>query len=130
MSETVFTRWSDVPLEPMNPLLGRQFVSSEKLTVGRITLAKGAHVPTHTHPNEQAVCILSGALKFVLYEPAPREVVVTPGEILIIAANVPHEALALEDTIDIDIFAPPRQDWISGDDAYLRNAPPQNSAQK
>ena len=69
MSETIFTRWSDVPLEPMNPLLGRQFISSERLTVGRITLAKGAHVPTHTHPNEQAVCILSGALKFVLYEP-------------------------------------------------------------
>jgi quercetin dioxygenase-like cupin family protein len=115
----------------MNPLLGRQFVSSEKLTVGRITLAKGAHVPTHTHPNEQAVCILSGALKFVLYEPnAPREIVVTPGEILIIAADLPHEAFALEDTIDIDIFAPPRQDWISGDDAYLRNTAPQNSAQK
>lgn len=123
MPETIFTRWSDIPLEPMNPLLHRQFVSSEKLTVGRITLAKGAHVPTHTHPNEQAVCILSGSLKFVLYEPntAPREVTVTPGEILIIAAAVPHEAFALEDTIDIDIFAPPRQDWISGDDAYLRN---------
>ena len=122
MSDTVFTRWSNVPLEPMNPLLHRQFVSSAKLTVGRITLAKGAHVPTHTHPNEQAVCILSGSLKFVLYEPgtAPREVVVTPGEILIIAADIPHEAFALEDTIDMDIFAPPRQDWISGDDAYLR----------
>lgn len=126
MSETIFTRWSDIPIEPMNPLLGRQFVSSEKLTVGRITLAKGAHVPTHTHPNEQAVCIFSGSLRFVLYEPGvpPREVIVTSGEILIIAPDIPHEAFALEDTIDIDIFAPPRQDWISGDDAYLRRATP------
>jgi quercetin dioxygenase-like cupin family protein len=127
MSETLFTRWSDVPLEPMNPLLGRQFVSSATMTVGRITLAKGAHVPVHTHPNEQAVCILSGSLRFVLYEPGAgsesvaREVVVTPGKILIIAADIPHEAFALEDTIDLDIFAPPRQDWISGDDAYLRS---------
>lgn len=125
-TESIFTRWSNVPLEPMNPLLGRQFVSSATMTVGRITLAKGAHVPTHTHPNEQAVCILSGSLKFVLYEPdtMPREVIVTPGEILIIAANVPHEAFALEDTIDLDIFSPPRQDWISGDDAYLRAGNP------
>lgn len=126
MSDTLFTPWSEIPLEPMNPLLHRQFVSSTTMTVGRITLAKGAHVPTHTHPNEQAVCILSGALKFVLYEPnaAPREVTVTPGEILIIAANLPHEAFALEDTIDLDVFSPPRQDWISGDDAYLRQANP------
>lgn len=124
-SQPALTRWSDIAIEPMNPLLSRQFVSSPSLTVARITLKQGAHVPTHSHPNEQVAYILSGSLKFVLYEPdnAPREVTLRPDEFLIIPANLPHEAFALEDTIDLDIFAPPRQDWISGDDAYLRSAP-------
>jgi quercetin dioxygenase-like cupin family protein len=124
------TSWSAIPIEPMNPLLGRQFVSGSELTISRITLTKGAHVPTHQHPNEQAASILTGCLKFVLYElgpesnAIPREVILNPGEVLIIPPNVPHEAFALEDTVNLDIFAPPRQDWISGDDAYLRAAPP------
>jgi quercetin dioxygenase-like cupin family protein len=111
------TSWSDLPVEPMNPLLDRQFVSGSQLTVSRITLRKGAHVPMHSHANEQVACLLTGCLKFVL---EGREVVLRPDEVLVIPPNVPHEAFALEDTINLDIFAPPRQDWISGDDAYLR----------
>jgi quercetin dioxygenase-like cupin family protein len=127
------TLWSAIPIEPMNPLLGRQFVSGSELTISRITLAKGAHVPRHSHPNEQAASILTGCLKFVLYEPGLeseptlREVILRPGEVLIIPPHVPHEAFALEDTVNLDIFAPPRQDWISGDDAYLRSAPPDSA---
>ena len=122
----IHVAWSAVPTEPMNPWLGRQFVSGANVTVARITLAKGAHVPMHTHPNEQVACVLFGCLKFILYEAGsnsesvPREVFLCPEEILIIPPNIPHEAFALEDTIDLDIFAPPRQDWISGEDAYLR----------
>ena len=122
---TVYTPWSAIPIEPMNPLLGRQFVNGAELTVARITLAKGAHVPVHTHPNEQAACILSGCLKFVLHDPesaTPREVILHADEVLIIPPNLPHEAFALEDTIDLDIFSPPRQDWITGNDAYLRKS--------
>jgi quercetin dioxygenase-like cupin family protein len=106
----------------MNPLLDRQFLSGANLTISRITLRKGAIVPRHSHANEQAACLLSGCLKFVLFESeeSPREIILRPDEVLIIPPNIPHEAHALEDTINLDLFAPPRQDWISGDDAYLR----------
>jgi quercetin dioxygenase-like cupin family protein len=116
------TAWSQVPVEPMNALLDRQFLSGANLTISRITLRKGAIVPRHSHANEQAACLLSGCLKFVLFESeeSPREIILRPDEVLIIPPNIPHEAHALEDTINLDLFAPPRQDWISGDDAYLR----------
>jgi quercetin dioxygenase-like cupin family protein len=116
-STATHTRWSDIPVEPMNPLIGRQFVVGTGTMLARVLLSKGAHVPLHSHPNEQITYILSGALKFVL---EGREVIVYPGEVLCIPPDVPHEAFALEDTVDLDIFNPPRQDWITGDDAYLR----------
>lgn len=117
--------WSEVPVEVMNPLLDRQFVNGVELTIARITLRKGAHVPLHSHANEQAASILSGRLRFVLHEPTEsgthiREVDLGPGEVLVIPPHVPHEAFASEDTINLDIFSPPRHDWITGDDAYLR----------
>lgn len=85
--------------------------------LARIVLRKGCVVPEHSHPNEQIAFILEGALRFNL----PGEThTVHAGEILVIPANVPHSAEALEDTIDFDIFAPPRQDWIDGQDSYLR----------
>jgi quercetin dioxygenase-like cupin family protein len=125
--ESTLTRWSDIPVEPLNPKIGRQFVVGTGTMLARVLLAEGAHVPLHSHVNEQITYILEGRLKFVLHEgdstsPTLREVVVHAGEVLCIPPSVPHEAFALEDTVDLDIFNPPRQDWIDGTDAYLRNA--------
>ena len=113
--------WNAVPAEQLNPLLSRQFVTGTQGMLSRIQLKKGCIVPRHSHPNEQIVFILSGVLRFsVGEEGSAQDYVVRGGEVLVIPGNVPHLAEALEDTDNLDIFAPPRQDWISGDDAYLR----------
>jgi len=116
-TEAILTRWADIEVEPMNDLIGRQFVTGSNVMVARVLLKKGAHVPLHSHHNEQVTYVLDGALKFHL---EGREVTVHAGEVLCIPPNLPHEAHALEDTVDLDIFNPPRQDWIDRDDAYLR----------
>ena len=116
-AKSTLTRWADIEVEALNPLIGRQFVVGTSVMVARVLLKKGAHVPLHSHHNEQVTYILEGALKFVLED---KEVVVHEGEVLCIPPHVPHEAFALEDTVDLDIFNPPRQDWIDRDDAYLR----------
>ena len=110
-------RWSEVESEEMNPLLHRQFISGERAMLARIELKQGCVVPEHSHENEQISYIVSGALEFVL---AGRTVVVRAGEILVIPSHALHSAKALEDTVDLDLFAPPRQDWIAKDDSYLR----------
>jgi len=113
--------WNAVPAEQLNPLLSRQFVTGTQGMLSRIQLKKGCIVPRHSHSNEQIVFILSGALRFsVGEEGSAQDYVVRGGEVLVIPGNIPHLAEALEDTDNLDIFAPPRQDWISGDDAYLR----------
>jgi quercetin dioxygenase-like cupin family protein len=124
-AESIFTSWSEIPIEPLNPKIGRQFVVGTGTMLARILLAKGAHVPLHSHHNEQITHVLEGALKFHLHEDPnspPREVIVRSGDILCIPPYIPHEAFALEDTVDLDIFNPPRQDWIDRDDAYLRQS--------
>ena len=119
--ELLHTRWSDIPATQLNPLLTRQFVTGSQAMFARIVLKKGCIVPRHQHPNEQIAYIEKGALLFVLGEEGSTvEKIIREGEILVIPGNLPHSAEALEDTIDFDLFAPPRQDWISGDDAYLR----------
>ncbi len=85
--------------------------------LARIILRKGSSVPLHSHENEQITYVLDGALKFVIQG---KELIVRSGEILVIPSNLPHSAEALEDTVDLDIFCPPRADWINGTDAYLR----------
>lgn len=120
-SQAVHTRWADVPVEPMNALLTRAFITGSQAMIARIDLKKGCVVPRHSHPNEQIAWIVEGALVFVLGEEgAEQRVTVRAGEVLVIPGNLPHAAEALEDTVDYDIFAPPRQDWINKDDAYLR----------
>jgi quercetin dioxygenase-like cupin family protein len=115
------TRWTDIPAEALNPNLTRQFVSGSQSMIARICLKKGAIVPRHSHPNEQIAYILEGALLFLLGDESdPQRALVRAGDILVIPANLPHSAEALEDTVDIDIFAPPRQDWLDGTDGYLR----------
>jgi quercetin dioxygenase-like cupin family protein len=121
--ELQHTRWSDVPVETLNPLLTRQFVTGSQGMLSRLELKKGCLVPRHSHPNEQISWIETGALKFLLGdESSPAEHIVRAGDVLVIPGNLPHSAEALEDTIDYDIFAPPRQDWINKDDSYLRQA--------
>jgi quercetin dioxygenase-like cupin family protein len=109
--------WSRIPIEPLSAGLSRQCIHTSRLTVARISLAAGSAVPEHRHENEQLSTIERGALRFVV---AGQEVVVRAGEALEIPPNVPHSAVALEDTVAVDVFSPLRQDWIRGDDAYLR----------
>ena len=117
MAQHKYVPWDSVELEDLNPLLKRQFVVGENVMIARILLKKGCVVPLHSHHNEQVTYILEGALKFGLNG---EEVVVRAGEVLCIPPNVPHQAVALEDTVDLDIFTPPREDWIAKTDAYLR----------
>jgi len=112
-------QWGAVELEQLNPLLQRQFVVGHDIMVARVLLKKGAIVPEHSHENEQVTYILEGALKFRL---SGREVVVHAGEVLTIPPNMPHEAEAMADTVDLDVFTPPRADWINKDDSYLRGS--------
>lgn len=111
-------RWDKIPLEDLNPLLQRQFVVGGDLMLARVLLKKGCVVPRHSHMNEQLTYILEGALKFFI---DGKEIVVNAGEVLCIPPNVPHEAVALENTVDLDVFHPPRTDWIEKTDAYLRD---------
>lgn len=106
-----------MPVEHLNPLIERQYACGEKGMLARLLLRKGCLVPLHHHENEQITYILEGALKFTL---EGREIVVRAGEVLVIPPNVPHAAEALEDTLDLDVFTPPRADWLAGTDAYLR----------
>ncbi len=119
----VWTRWDDLPVEQMNAEIGRQFVVGTGTMLARIFLKAGGLVPRHSHLNEQITYVLEGALRFRLWEDLDglgREVTVRAGEVLCIPPDVPHEALALEDTVDLDVFNPPRRDWIEGTDGYLR----------
>ena len=116
------TNWDDILVEELNPLIGRQFLVGTNVMIARVLLKQGAVVPLHHHHNEQVTYILEGALKFILKtEAGEKEITVRAGEVLCIPPHLPHEAHALEDTIDLDIFNPPRQDWIDRDDAYLRS---------
>jgi quercetin dioxygenase-like cupin family protein len=110
-------RWDDIELEQLNPLIARHFVVGRQVMLARILLKKGALVPRHSHANEQVTWVQEGALQF---EIDGRTLVVRAGEVLCIPPHMPHEALALEDTVDIDVFTPPRADWIDKSDAYLR----------
>jgi unsaturated pyranuronate lyase len=109
--------WDDVELETMSDVISRKVISGEKAMVAQVFLKKDAVVPEHFHESEQITYILEGALKFEL---EGREVVVHKGEVLHIPSYVPHRAVALEDTLDLDIFAPIRKDWLTKDDSYLR----------
>jgi quercetin dioxygenase-like cupin family protein len=109
--------WTSVELEQLSPVLQRQFIVGSDIMVARVLLKKGCIVPEHSHINEQVTYILDGALKFWI---DGKEIVVRGGEVLTIPPNMPHKAEALEDTIDLDVFNPPRADWMNKDDGYLR----------
>lgn len=113
-------RWDDLPRERLNSRLERRLITGTNMMVAHVYLEKGCIVPQHSHHNEQITYVLEGALKFLLGEDQQREVVVRAGEVLTIPPHLPHQAEALEDTLDVDIFNPPREDWLDGSDAYLR----------
>ncbi len=109
--------WHTIPLEELNPLLQRQFVVGQEIMLARVLLKKGCIVPEHSHHNEQVTYILDGALKFWI---DGKEIIVNGGEVLTIPPNMPHRAEALADTVDFDVFNPPRADWMNKTNSYLR----------
>ncbi|MBI2680635.1 MAG: cupin domain-containing protein [Candidatus Solibacter usitatus] len=109
--------WNAIPEEQMNALVGRKVIHGEKITVARLRLAKGAIVPLHSHVNEQISMLESGRMRFVI---AGDEKILGAGESLQIPPHAPHMVEALEDSVAVDLFSPIREDWIRGDDAYLR----------
>jgi quercetin dioxygenase-like cupin family protein len=113
-------RWEDLPKDELNPLLHRRLISGDRLMLAQVYLDKGCVVPRHAHENEQITYILEGVLRFWLGEDESEVVDVAAGEVLHLPSNLPHRAEALETTLDVDIFSPPRQDWLDGTDAYLR----------
>lgn len=109
--------WNILPAEQLNSRLSRRVLHTGRMTIARLALSKGAHVPTHSHENEQVSMVAKGRLLFHFPD---RAVEVGPDQTMEIPPNLPHSVDALEDTEVTDLFAPPRKDWIEGDDAYLR----------
>jgi quercetin dioxygenase-like cupin family protein len=118
--KATFHRWDDMPKEKVSERLDRRLITGERMMLTHVYLKKGCVVPRHSHENEQITYVLEGALRFWLGEDESEELVVGPGEVLCIPSNLPHKAEALEDTLDVDVFSPPRQDWLDKTDDYLR----------
>ena len=112
--------WNDMPKEHVAPLLDRRLITCERIMLAHVYLKKGCVVPLHQHENEQLTYILGGSLRFWIGSESGEPVVLNAGDVLAIPSNVPHKAEALEDTLDVDIFCPPRQDWLDKTDDYLR----------
>jgi quercetin dioxygenase-like cupin family protein len=113
-----YTAWNKTEREHLNALIDREMIVGDKIMLARVYIKKDGHVPLHHHHNEQVTYILEGALKFAI---DGKEIVVRAGEVLCIPSNMPHEAWALEDTVDLDVFNPPREDWLNKTDEYLRH---------
>jgi unsaturated pyranuronate lyase len=116
---TLYT-WEQMPLERVNANLDRRLVTGERIMLAHVYLRKGCIVPRHRHDNEQMTYILEGALHFWIGEDESQELTVHAGEVLHLPSNVWHKAEALDDTLDVDVFSPPREDWLKRTDDYLR----------
>ena len=121
-STCTHSRWEDVPLEPVTDLLSRKLITGDGIMLAHVFLKRGCVVPKHQHHNEQFTYILEGALRFWIGEDESQELVVRAGEVLHIPSFVWHKAEAIEDTLDVDVFSPPREDWLAKTDSYLRSA--------
>ena len=115
-----FYRWNDMPLEQVSEHLDRRLVTGDRMMLAHVYLKKGCIVPKHQHENEQFTYLLQGALHFWIGEHGEQELTLRAGEVLHIPSMVWHKAEALEDTLDVDVFDPPRQDWLAKTDDYLR----------
>jgi len=120
-SPVTLTSWDAIEMEKLSPTIGRKLVSGDQVMIAQVFLNKGAIVPKHQHHNEQITYILKGCLRFWIGENQDEIVDVKEGGVLLIPSNVWHKAEALEDTLDVDVFSPPRQDWLNKTDDYLRN---------
>jgi quercetin dioxygenase-like cupin family protein len=114
-------RWDDMPKEVVTDAISRRIITGDDMMIAHVYINKGGIVPKHSHHNEQITYIVDGALHFWIGEDGAEEVVVRAGEVLHIPSHVPHRAEALEDTLDVDIFSPPREDWLNGTDGYFHN---------
>ena len=112
--------WDEMQTEELSPVIHRKMLWGERVMLSHVILKKGSVVPTHSHDNEQFSYILSGSMRFWVGK-EEREIIIKAGEVLHLPSNIPHGAETLEDTVSLDVFSPPRQDWIDGDDAYLRD---------
>jgi quercetin dioxygenase-like cupin family protein len=119
-SKVSFYRWDEMPKEKVSAMLDRRLITGDRMMLAHVYLKKGCIVPRHQHDNEQLTYILEGALRFWIGEDEKEMMVVRAGEVLHIPSNVWHKAEAIEDTLDVDVFSPPRQDWLDKSDAYLR----------
>ena len=117
--DTTFYRWDDVERERVTDLLDRKLITGDNMMMAHVFLKKGCIVPRHQHHNEQFTYIIDGALRFWIGEDEAKEVIVRSGEVLHIPSNVWHKAEALEDTLDMDVFSPPREDWLNHTDTYF-----------
>ena len=115
-----FFRWDSMKKERVSDMLERRLITGDRMMLAHVYLKKGCIVPKHSHENEQLTYILEGALKFWIGDDGAEEITVSAGEVLLIPSNVPHKAEALEETLDVDVFSPPRQDWLEKKDDYLR----------
>ena len=113
-------RWDDMPKEAVSDVLERRLITGDRMMLAHVYLKKGAIVPRHSHENEQITYILEGGLRFWIGGDEAEVIDVLAGEVLHIPSQVPHKAEALADTLDVDIFSPPRQDWLDKTDDYLR----------
>jgi len=113
-------RWDEMPKEKVSEVLDRRLITGERVMLTHVYLKKGAVVPRHAHENEQITYILEGGLRFWIGHDESEVIDVRAGEVLHIPSYVEHKAEALEDTLDVDIFSPPRQDWLDKTDDYLR----------
>ena len=113
-------RVADMPREHVNPLFDRRLISGERIMLAHVYLKQGCIVPKHHHENEQVTYLLEGSMRFWFGEDLDETHDIHAGDVLVIPSNLPHRAEALTDCLDVDIFCPPRQDWLGGTDAYLR----------
>jgi quercetin dioxygenase-like cupin family protein len=120
-ARAVHYRWKDQPSEAMKGTITRRTITGERIMFGEVRFKKGDTVPRHAHDNEQFTYVVEGALKFWFGDGGDQEVVVSAGEVVVIPSNLPHRAEALHDTVEFDIFNPPRQDWLNKTDSYLRD---------
>ena len=118
--EVTFYRWDSMKKERVSDMLERRLITGDRMMLAHVYLKKGCIVPKHSHENEQLTYILEGALKFKIGDDGAEEITVRAGEVLLIPSNIPHQAEALEETLDVDVFSPPRQDWLDKKDDYLR----------
>ena len=119
-NEVSLYRWDSMKKERVSDMLERRLITGDRIMVAHVYLKKGCIVPKHSHQNEQITYILEGALKFWIGDNEAEEITVHAGEVLLIPSHVPHKAEALEETLDVDVFSPPRQDWLDKSDDYLR----------